>query len=444
LAEKNLRRAAFGLLVLALAVRLVAVTATPAYTPHHDDRDYDRLACFVSDHGFPPDRGPHFPGRGSCAEPGGPGDVTAYRPPLWPMVLGGTYAVAEALDVPRWTAGRVVLAVVGTLIVALSGAVAARLWGPAAGLLTLALAAVFLPLVLDGATLISEPLFVMFELAAVLAVLRYRSGRHSAWAVAAGALVGLAALTRTSGALLAVPLVVAIVWRPGARRWGAAACFVAAAVLVVAPWTIRDAVVMDAFVPVSTETGPTLLGTYNAAARDRPGCTGCWILLSKTPGETELAHRLSRLAEVDRDRESRSLAVRFGRDHPGYVPQVAWENSVRLLELGGEARTRFAARTIDVPGDAAVAGAWELWLVLAVAAVGVVLRRPRPLLALLAFLWVSTVLVQSETPRFRAEIDPLLLMLAGLGLSVLTSADALRRRPRPRRASPVPARDDGR
>src|SRR3954454_9931700 len=50
-----------ALLFLALAVRLVAVVATPHYVPRHDDRDYDRLACWVSDHGVPPDRGPPFP-----------------------------------------------------------------------------------------------------------------------------------------------------------------------------------------------------------------------------------------------------------------------------------------------------------------------------------------------------------------------------------------------
>jgi hypothetical protein len=44
---------------------------------------------------------------------------------------------------------------------------------------------------------------------------------------------------------------------------------------------------------------------------------------------------------------------------------------------------------------------------------------PPGLLALLAFLWITTVLVQSETPRFRAELDPFLVMLAALGLGAL-------------------------
>jgi hypothetical protein len=404
-----------ALLVLALAVRLVAVVATPHYVPRHDDRDYDRLACWVSTHGVPPDRGPPFPGPGSCVERGRAGRLTAYRPPLWPLALGGTYAVADALGLGRWTAGRVLQVLIGTLVVALSGAIAARLWGATAGLITLALAAIFLPLVLDGATLISEPLFVALELGAVLAVIEQRRRGHGVrWALAAGALVGLAALTRSNGVLLAIPLVVALAVRPRA-----AVCFAVAAVLVVAPWTIRNAEVLGAFAPVSTESGPTLLGTYNATARDPPGCVGCWILLSATPEEQGLARHLRSLDEVARDRESRTRAVRFALHHSGYVATVVWENSLRLLELGGEQRTRFTATTIDVPPGAAVVGAWELWLILALAVIGAYTRVPVRVLALTGFLWLTTVLVQSETPRFRAEIDPFLLMLAALGVAAV-------------------------
>jgi 4-amino-4-deoxy-L-arabinose transferase-like glycosyltransferase len=418
-----------ALLVLALVARIVAVIATPGYIPRHDDRDYDRLACWISDHEAPPARVPPIPDATSCAQPGRSGPLTAYRPPLWPMALGGAYAVADAFGLPRWTAGRVLQAVIGTIVVALTGAIAARLWGATVGLLAMALGAVFLPLVLDGATLISEPLYVAFELGAVLAVLEHRRRPGGVgWAVAAGALVGLAALTRSSGALLAVPLIVAIAARPRPRRFLGVAVFAAAVLLVVAPWTIRNAVVLGAFVPVSTEAGPTLLGTYNATARDPPGCIGCWILLSDTAGEMRLARRLRALTEVERDRESRALAARFAFRHPGYILQVAWENSLRLLELGGAQRARFTATTIDVPPGAAVVGAWQLWLVLALAALGAAagaLRRVPPgLLALVAFLWLTTALVQSETPRFRAAIDPFLLMLAALGLAVVLARAA--------------------
>jgi 4-amino-4-deoxy-L-arabinose transferase-like glycosyltransferase len=416
--SERLRRAVPALLVLALLVRVLCVVATPNYVPHHDDRDYDRLACWVAEHGAYPDRAPPMPGPASCVTHARSGAPTAYRPPLWPLTLGATYAVADATGVPRWTAGRLVQALLGTAIVALAGAIAAAVWGRASGLVALGLGAVFLPLVLDGATLISEPLFVVLELAAVLTVIRHR--RHPdrlRWAIAAGVLVGLAALTRSTGTVLGLAVLIGLWTRAGWRPLLALAAFAVTALLVITPWTLRNERVVGAFVPVSTEVGPTLLGTYNAAARADPACTGCWVLLSRTPGETALARRLLRLTEVERDRASRTLALDFMRSRPGYVAQVAWHNSQRLLELGGAWRTRFTANSIDVPGGAAVVGAWQLWLlaVLAIAgaACGTLRRVPWWLLAFPAILWVTTVLVQSETPRFRAPIDPFVIMLAG-------------------------------
>jgi hypothetical protein len=220
--------------------------------------------------------------------------------------------------------------------------------------------------------------------------------------------------------------------RASGRTLGAAAAFAAAVVLVITPWTIRNAVVLGAFVPLSTETGPTLLGTYNPAARAAPGCTGCWILLARSPREVRLAYRLRPLDEARKDRVMRSIALRYARRHPGYVAQVAWGNSLRLLELGGAHRTRFAAKTIDVPPGAAVAGRWFLWLALLGAAAGIAagaLRRvPAWLLALPVLLWVTTVLVQSETPRLRAPLDPFILLLAAAGVTMVAQRVARSRR----------------
>jgi hypothetical protein len=403
-------------------VRVLGVVATPHYAPGpgKDDRDYDRHACWVALHGAPPARLPPFPaGPGSCAPTPAAaahqGLLTAYRPPLWPIALGGAYALAPA---HRWTAGRLLQAAIGTVAVGLTGAIAFEVWGAGVGLAALALAAVFLPLVLDGLSLISEPLFVALELGAVLAVLRHRRSPHGLrCALLAGVLVGLASLTRSDGPILALPLLAGL-W----PRWRAMAAFAAAVVLVVAPWTIRNAVVLHAFVPISTETGVTLLGTYNEAARTLPGCVGCWVLLREHPQTRPLARRIRVLDELARER----LAIREVRSflarHPLYVLRVAWGNTVRLLELGGAQRTRFGAITIDAPPRAALWGARELWVVCALALVGLGLWRRAPawLIALPVLLWVFTVLIQSETPRFRAPIDPFLAIAAALGLATLS------------------------
>ena len=61
----------------------------------------------------------------------------------------------------------------------------------------------------------SEPLFDVFMLASLAAVLAYRRSRHRyAWALLAGVLGGLAALTRAQALILLVPLAARRVGRP--------------------------------------------------------------------------------------------------------------------------------------------------------------------------------------------------------------------------------------
>ena len=57
---------------------------------------------------------------------------------------------------------------------------------------------------------------------------------------------------------------------------------IGACVLTLAPWLIRDAIVMHRFTPISDETGITLAGTYNpaSAAADPPYN---WIYLPADP-----------------------------------------------------------------------------------------------------------------------------------------------------------------
>ena len=87
--------------------------------------------------------------------------------------------------------------------------------------------------------------------------------------------------------------------------------------------------------------------------------------------------------------------------------------------------------------SAAVAGARQLWAYLLVGLAGVLLgtlrRTPWFLLALVALLWASTVLIQSETPRFRAPLDPFVIMVAAAG-AVAVAERVMHGRMRQRRA----------
>jgi 4-amino-4-deoxy-L-arabinose transferase-like glycosyltransferase len=381
---------------VALIVRFGVVAATPGYVPIHDDHDYDRVAwAMASGDGYP---AIHAPNDKVYAD--------AYRPPLWPAALGAVYAVVGH----HVLAGRLLDAALGALGVLALVWVALRLLGPRPAWWAGAIGAVYLPLAVVSSVLVSETQFVLFELLALALVLEARQkDRPLAWLWASGACVGLAWLTRLNGVLV-LAAVVPLAALPGRRVVGPAVALTAC-VLVVAPWTIRNAIELHAFVPVSTESGVTLAGTYNSTTMHRKSARGAWMLLRDT-SVAPIAQR--HLPPAQRDVLLRNAALRFIREHPTYPLVVAGENLRRWLNLAGFTRARFEASTIDVGSTWADVSVPFGWALAALALAGLLTRAVRP-----SFLWLapagllaSALLVNAETPRFRAPIDPFLILLA--------------------------------
>lgn len=420
---RRLPRLAIALIALALLLRLAFVAATPGYAPAHDDRDYDRLACgLVAGEGYTRVGPPVSEKR--CGD-GATGEPTAFRPPGFPMFLAAVYTVSEPLGIERWIAARVAQAIVGTLVVALLGVVAWQLFGRRAALAAIGIGAVYPPWIVLGGSLLTETLFVALMLAAVAAVLAYRAaGGSTRWLIAAGVLCGLATLTRSNAPALIVPLAIAVAMhgvgeRPLRTRLGHAAALVAIAAVVVAPWTIRNAIELDGFAPVTTEAGSALAGTYNDATRTDPDWPGAW----QPPGP--LRELQATLAPVrgDEPAEQRALTRRslgYMADHPGYVAAVGGRNLWRLTGLAGPDWWQFSGRTLSLPRWTAVVSGVGFLLVLALGIAGAFTSASRaaprwfwlmPLLMLL-----SVVFIVGET-RFRAPVDPFVVLLAALALA---------------------------
>jgi 4-amino-4-deoxy-L-arabinose transferase-like glycosyltransferase len=405
--QRAAKVAALVLVGLALMIRVAVVVMTPDLEIRADAADYQRHSVsLASGEGYPP----------SVRSPG----ATAWRPPGLPLFLGGVYWVLGESVV----AARLVQAILGTLGVALIGYVTFQLWGRRAGLAALGLAAVYPPMILFGASLFAEPLFIALEVGAVAAVIQHRRSEHRyRWALLAGALAGAAALTRSNGLWVILPLAVgAIPWRPWSWRASLpAVAVIGACAVVVAPWTARNAIALDAFVPVTTQVGEGLSGTYNDSARNDPVQPAAWRaprldprLRSILAGETS--------SEVQLDRRLRSEVRDFVFAHPSYVAETGLRNTLRMLHLDGWAYSRGAARSAGLPGwpgDLAVYGWWMVSLAAIVGAVGMLaggLARPPPFFWLIPALF-ATVIFMSPITRHRLAIDPFVLMLAGVGLA---------------------------
>jgi 4-amino-4-deoxy-L-arabinose transferase-like glycosyltransferase len=431
--------AVWAILALALAVRVAAwIVGTHDFSGGPlDSADYDR-------HGQTLAFGHQYPDSWLAAD-GGP---SAFRPPGFPLFIAAVYLLPGA----NVMTGLAVQAALGTVVVALIGVLAWQLWGRRTALVAMGVAAVSPPLIVLGAALLSEPLFLVFELGAICSAVAHRRSPHPyRWALITGLLVGLAALTRANGALLVIPLAIAV-WtsRPRFRMAALAqpALMLGATLLLLAPWTIRNAIELGAFIPLSTQDGVALERSFNPVAFD-----------SRPPSLPHNSPRLWRLIqehgidEAELSGELEDAARSFMRDHPGYVAQTVFWNLIRSVHLNDpevrlksgrtDRMVRAYASAEGVDRWLAGLGIYSFYLLALLALAGALLPAARrapwfvwaaPLLA-----WLPVLLIAAGRARYRAPIDPLIVIFAAPALvAVWDRLRALRGadRPSPRRPRP--------
>jgi 4-amino-4-deoxy-L-arabinose transferase-like glycosyltransferase len=410
--------AVVAVLLAALGLRLAYMELTPDYRIVNDAVDYDTHARSIA-------LGDGFSKRLT-------GKPTAFRPPGYPYLLGGAYrvfGVAQSPDGDRIRVARWLGAVLGTLGVALVGLLAVRLLGRTTGLAAMVMAAVYVPAILVSEALMSEQLFVVLMLAALVAALHVlRSARPYAAALLAGVIAGLAILTRANGLILLAPLVFAV-W--AAPRWswrsaGPPAVLVAMALATVAPWTIRNAVELHAFVPVSTQLGWALAGTYNDEARNDHVNPGSWRSLRRVPEYKPLVANFPTVPEIVMERNLSRAGREFIHRHPGYLATVAYWNTRRLFDVANWRWSRHTASTISVDTGWADAGVISFWIFAALALAGATRRAARNVpwfvWAVPVVMYLSVVFLAAETPRYRAPLDPFIVLLAAVAVNAaLTS-----------------------
>jgi hypothetical protein len=361
---------------------------------------------------------------------------STYAPGL-PLLVAGIYTVTGGED---RNLARIVLALFGTAAVLLTYLLARRLAGPVAGLVAAGALAIYPALFEYQALLLGEPLASFLLAAGVLALLAARE-RDRLWAWGGcGALFAALALVRPEYLLVALVMPFAVLLpRPdGAalgRRAAGLAAMLAATVLLLAPWTIRNAIVLDRVVPVSTGSGKALyIGTHLEA--DGDGVKLRELLLAERPGLRERLRRGGPLNNPNRLILERVLARVAVAEHPGVATDVAlgslgreqlWESvsseplrfAGLLAEKGLRTWTAPARITMEQPQFRV------LQLGLLAAAVGgmVILgarRRFEALVIVGILLYVTAVgALLIDSPRRALVALPLVAALAAVGLTGL-------------------------
>lgn len=313
-----------GLVGVALGVRLAYVAWAP-HVPWADGRFYHLYAASIAD------------GSGYLNVDGSP----AIRwMPGWPFLLGALYRVFGAdPSVGMWAN-----AVFDASAVACIAALGARLFDARCGAIAAALWAVWPGLVYYSATLYAESAFHLVFSASLLALVIAAGSarRRGAWFAAAGAGLGLSTLVKAEPVTL-LPVVALFAWlqRGSTARWlGHMAVLIVALCAVLAPWTIRNAVVFGRFVPLSASGG------ISAHLSFYPGATGAQnhaanVALNRYYRRADSAE--TSLARMD---AGWSDAWAFIRAHPADAGAIV-ANKLAIT-YGGDAQ---AARTTRGPGD---------------------------------------------------------------------------------------------
>lgn len=373
------------LVLVAVAARVAYwMIAVPHYHPISDAGQYSALASSVA-HGK--GLAMNFPALTLHA--------SAFRPPVYPLLLGFWYFVFGA----SVGAGQALSLLTGVGAVLVTERLANRLAGPVAGLVAGLAVAVCVPLVADDVTLLAESLSILLLAASLLFMVERRP-------VLAGVTSGLLILTRPSAQGL---VVVAALWLWWTMGWRRALHFVGVVVLLFAAWVVRNEIQLGS--PVTfTSNGFNLAAMYSVPAQQNGGFV-----------DPIFDQRFAdlRLLQFDEVTWSHTLTNRgiAGIEHdPLYVFDVIGRNSESWFELvptTGDSAEHLDGRNITVRHWALP----EFYLFTIGGIAGLVVTRKKRntvLLIAVSLYFTAASLVLLAPPRVRAPFD--LINCVGLGL----------------------------
>jgi hypothetical protein len=424
--------------ILLLGLGLRVGEAWDGRAPVYDAQAYAAIAANLSD------------GDGFTVGAGATQPSSNYSPGL-PLFVAGVY---EATGGVNERLARVVLAAIGAMSVLFAYAIGRRLTclltrppGPlmkdppravensppvVPGLLGALAVAVYPALLEYQGMLMSEPLAASLLSGGVLAALWAWDGSWGRWLLP-GLLFGALAMVRPEYLGIAVLVALVIAAREMKSDWRnsflRAAVFLGAALVIIAPWTMRNAVALDRFVPISTGGGQVLFaGTYLPSDGD-PEKVGAEVVrenpqlfVPRDAQRLRLEQILARLAQARYPgMETDQALSKMGKEK-------LWDNiSEDSGGYAGFVATKVGRIWSHGPRDVMREPVWEVvhWLLVAFGLFGLAVlawqRRWEALLfgtIFLAITALSALLVAS--PRRVLVLVPLLAPLAATALTYLT------------------------
>jgi len=393
------------LFISAFAVRfLFQMLIWGFHSPVVDDGvDYHRLAVHLVDDGS-------FYGKTG---------VTARRAPLYPHFIAGVYLVfGQDPD-----AVRLVQIVVNSLLVVLIYLFGRQVYSDAVGILAGIFAVIYPVFVYLPSRFLTENVFVVLVFLSTWYLISHAQRSFVHYAIGGG-LIGLAILTRPA-LLLAPPFL--FLWvlghsgrlRPALIRTLA---LTAGMACIMAPWTVRNYLVFDQFIPVTTNSGITLLHDNNVFIREM-GWAGPQNRIFRPelidPAFSEDSVTWQSLNEAEQDKAYFNYAIRWIYHNPGEFLLLLPRKIVSYLHFSQGANTvEVKTRLMDLVNLMS----YGLLLPLMLVGFGWTLRhegREQRLIHYILATFLLGVLIYAGGVRLRLPIEPFLLLFAAYTINSL-------------------------
>ncbi|MDI6791410.1 MAG: glycosyltransferase family 39 protein [bacterium] len=390
------KRPFWFIFILALAVRLAFVLFfPPLYAP--DTGSYEIIAKSL------------IKGDGFSSAPGIP---SAGRPPLYPLFLAGIYFLFGQSHL----AVKLSQALLGAISCIIIYFISKEIFDRRVGLWSGAVMALYPPLISTAGFVLSEELAIFLLAISILFLTKATKRKQTGWYVLSGIFMGLTTLCRPMTLLFPFFLYLAFLFLPFKKReffW--ISIFLLATVVTVAPWTFRNYVRFNAFIPVQDCGGG--MNFWMATYSSSDGIIPYGSPQEYSPKDQEVYNRIIEgLSPIEADKACFREGIKNIINNPsGYFRLCArkferywfWiPGGVKVLQP--HPKIKLGVTIVDY-----------LVLLLAILGLGVGLREnwrdKLPLIAIILYFTITSIFLFVALPRYRLPIMPYVLIFAIVG-----------------------------
>ncbi len=424
---------ALSIFCLALLVRIIYnSTVARGYIPRYDAGYYNGLGQhLIDEHCF-------------CVEAYKP---TTGRAPFWPFIIAAIYTITG----PKNFYARLFLCFLGAGTCVLTYLYAKDMFNRWIGWIASVIAACYPGLYIYDGWLYSESVYTFLLLAFAYSLFLLQSTAQVRWMIASGFALALAALTRPNGLILLAMLLVwaGIMLKTSILSWRVLLRSILSIVLItlclIIPWTLRNYKEAHTFIPVATGSGLVLAGVYNDTALTDTTSPGMWVPpdFIRPPVDYHGHNCCDYTGEAD----SIAYARHWIQTHLSSMPYML---GLHFTNMWRPYTSEDGLPVREFPQRTASKIVWAMMIItplpiFLLAALGLLAtwRRWRELCII--YLMLLFTIIQNTafygSSRFRAPIEPLLVILLGGALWWLTqdAPGTLRAWLSKRRAAQAPA-----